>query len=274
MNASEEDIGGLRLLLRIREQYQDMRKRIDNRLGKKADGEDQDVDERPVEPGAAKAAEELADNAREQEAIVEKALKKALKRWPVYTEYLKGVKGVGPIMAATIIASIDIEKATTVSKIWQFAGMNPGQVRGLKREDHDDGTFDLIPTDTMVRGDRKAKGFVCPYNAKLKTALLGVLADGFIKAQAPYCMDYYYPRKTQLENSDRPVLERCGNGKEKTVAWKDATPMHRHMAARRYMVKMFLIDLHKVWREIEGLAVRPPYSVEKLGHVHGGASVA
>lgn len=43
---------------------------------------------------------------------------------------------------------------------------------------------------------------------------------------------------------------------------------HRDLDAKRYMVKMFLIELHKRWRESLGLPVRAPYHEERLGHVH------
>jgi hypothetical protein len=47
-----------------------------------------------------------------------------------------------------------------------------------------------------------------------------------------------------------------------------ASKAHRHAAANRYMVKMFLQELWGNWRELEGLEVRPPYAEEYLGRVH------
>ena len=43
---------------------------------------------------------------------------------------------------------------------------------------------------------------------------------------------------------------------------------HRKNAAIRYMVKMFLLDLYKEWRTLEGLPVREPYAEEYLGKRH------
>jgi hypothetical protein len=37
-------------------------------------------------------------------------------------------------------------------------------------------------------------------------------------------------------------------------------------------VKEFLKDLYVAWRTLEGLTVREPYQVEKLGHRHGVAA--
>jgi hypothetical protein len=40
---------------------------------------------------------------------------------------------------------------------------------------------------------------------------------------------------------------------------------HRHQMAIRYIVKIFLIDLHVAWRQMEGLPLSQPYHVAKLG---------
>jgi hypothetical protein len=50
---------------------------------------------------------------------------------------------------------------------------------------------------------------------------------------------------------------------------KNKTPKHIHNMAIRYMIKMFLINLHIVWSELAGLPKSTPYSEAKLGIVHG-----
>ena len=52
------------------------------------------------------------------------------------------------------------------------------------------------------------------------------------------------------------------------------SPGHLHRAATRYMVKLFIVDLHKKWRGLAGLPVRGTYQEEKLLHTHGGGGVA
>lgn len=252
----------VRMLVRAREDFQAMRKRMDNRIGRKADGTEQKV-ERWVSPEDAVMFSEIANEARKQELDIEKKLKSILKRFPVYNEFLLNTKGVGTIAAGWIIGEYDIHMATTVSKLWQFTGLNPGMVVGKKRVENDDGTFTYVPTETMIRGDRLTPGFVAPFNKKLRTAMVGVLADGFIKSQNNYCMEYYYPYKARLEQEENEVLHR---GEEKQ--WKDVSKGHRDRAAKRYMIKMFLKDLYVAWRTIEGLEVRPSYQEEYLGHKH------
>ena len=265
---TEQDRNAIRLLVRAREDFQAQRKRMDNRIGRKADGKEQNV-ERNVRIEDADYFVAVSNAAKSQEDEIEKALKKLLKRFPIYTEWLLSVKGVGTIAAAHIVAAYDIHKADTISKLWQYTGLNPGMVRGKKRHENKDGTFRIEITDTMIRGDRLTAGFVAPFNKNLRTALCGVLADGFIKAQAPYAMEYYYPYKERLANSDKQTQEiRKPGGKPETIAWKDAKVAHRDRAAKRFMIKAFLRDLYNVWRPLEGLNVRPPYQEEYLRHKH------
>lgn len=47
---------------------------------------------------------------------------------------------------------------------------------------------------------------------------------------------------------------------------------HRYQMSLHYMIKMFLRDLYKEWRKLEGLPVYPSYQERKLGH--GGDEAA
>jgi hypothetical protein len=49
------------------------------------------------------------------------------------------------------------------------------------------------------------------------------------------------------------------------------TPNHKHRMASRYAIKIFLNDLYRIWRKLEGLEVAPTYEEAKLGKVHGKA---
>ena len=103
----------------------------------------------------------------------------------------------------------------------------------------------------MVRGDKLTPGHVSPFNQKLRTALVGVLADGFIKQQNYYAMEFYYPYKARLEQEENEVLH---IGKD--VKWKDVSKGHRDRAAKRYMIKMFIKDLYGMGT-IEGYQSEP-----------------
>ena len=276
---TQEDIQAVRTLVRARMDFQAMRKAMSNRIGKKADGSAQNInDGRTFMESDINNFVSIADEAKKQEGKIERMLLKTLKRFPIYNEFLFGVKGVGPISAGWIIGNINIEVATTVSKIWQYCGLNPGMVHGKKRipkSKHNgekvfrevagkDGKVELLVfSGDLIKGDRATPGYVLPYNKPLRTALVGVMADGFIKAQSPYCMNFYYPYKERLSQEKNTVTHL-----KKDVPWEEVSKGHRDRAAKRYMVKMFLKDLYVAWREIEGLQVRPSYQEEYLGHKH------
>jgi hypothetical protein len=237
--------------------YQDIRVKMGNRLRFKADGSDQKDNgtEMAINSEDIPSLVDAFQDSKDIEANLVKSLAKELKGIKVYDEFLKNVKGVGPMMAAVIISEFDIHKAETISAMNQFAGLNPGMVRGKKRVDGE-----LVTTDTMVRGDKLTAGFVAPFNTKLRAKMIGVLGSSFLKTKSPYA-EFYYNYKNRLKNEDRQI----GESEKK---WNETTDKHRHNAAVRYMVKMFIRDLYVAWRESEGLTVRCPYEEEYLGVKH------
>lgn len=283
----------LRSMVRSRVSFQSERKAINNRLGVKAakvNGENvpqnlkEDRDRKFGEDAV--MLKEISGFAGHFEKEVEKKLLKILKRFDIYNQWLDKQKGVGTIASAWILGEFDIYKADTVSSMRQFAGLNSGEVRGqisVKKEKYKpemgevvrelpafrDGEARLcVLTNRLIRGDKMAEGFLSPFNKKLKTALCGVMGDGFIKCQNDYALNFYYPEKNRLENSANIVKEMKKGGKVVEIPWSDATPMHRHRAAIRKMVKAFIKDLYLAWRTMEGLPVRKPYAEEYLGRKH------
>lgn len=88
------------------------------------------------------------------------------------------------------------------------------------------------------------------YNKFLKSKLMGVLANGFIKCPGSKYEQIYRGYRARLDNMP---------------AHYNKVPNHKHMMALRYTVKMFLQDLWVEWRLQEGLPVSEPYAVAKLG---------
>lgn len=270
------------MLVRAREDFQAMRKRMDNRIGRKADGTGQNVEDRDIRDEDSPKFSRIADEARKQEGVIAKDLESILKECDLYNSFLKDVPGCGPIAAGWIIGAYRIEEATTVSKLWQFTGLNPGMVHGKKRIDEGE-TFRLVKTDVMVRGDKLTPGFVAPFNKRLRTAMVGVLADGMIKASLRWREieesefvenTVYCKRKDDVPMAaviGSKYVERYMQAKERALHqdnWKDEKPGHRDRHGKRLMIKLFLQDLYVAWRTIEGLPVRPPYQEEYLGHQH------
>lgn len=215
-----------------------------------------------------------------------------LKTMPFYKNVLTQrprFKGVGPTMAGVILAEFDITREDTASKMWAFAGLRPMPARRCQKcsavvtpMDGAEGVFEhpkgerrrtkegapettaikcplaghkALLSETFASGaaQRPARGEKLPYNAFLRTKLVGVLGPVLIKVGSPWRKFYddYKHRK-----------ESAGWGR---------SDGHRHQAANRYMIKMLLLEIWREWRLAEGLPVRPSYQEEKLGHVHSAS---
>ena len=288
----------LRLLVRSRTNFQSIRIAVDNRLGRKKDKTDQNIESRWESAEDKAMFIDISNAAKRQEEAVAKNLLAVLKRFPIYNEWLSKIKGIKEIGAAWLIGEFDIYRAENRSKMWQFAGFNPDMVRGRKSikkskyissmgeyvkdlPDSKNGEKRIeIRTWDMVKGDKPTPDFLLPYNGKLKVALIGIIAKGFIvlngekdkngkvSALSPYRIihdDY----KNRIENSTFKTKENKKGGRVIDVEWRNAEKGHREQASRRKMIKDFIGDFYEAWRSIEGLPVREKYSKEYLGKVHG-----
>lgn len=175
-------------------------------------------------------------------------LKYMLEAFPIYTEFLLGVKGVGHTMASVIIGEFDIHKARYPSSLHAYAGLDvaeDGRGRG-KYKEH------LVEVEyTNYKGEKAVRNSIT-FNPFLKTKLTGVLGPSMLRSGSPYAL-VYNNYKNRLQNH---------------VDKQDWTKMHIHRAAIRYMIKIFLIDLYAAWRPLEGLEVSVPYHEAKLGLKH------
>ena len=195
-------------------------------------------------------------NALERQAL--KEVSGLLAYFPI-SEWLLEQRGIGPTMAGVIISSFDITRAHTVSAFWAVSGLN------------------------VVDGHapRPKKGEKLRYNAWLRAKMVGVMASNFLKTGSPWRTfydDYKNRKQTQVvatcmacqgaAKKGAEVCKNCAGGKA-PAPWGKSDG-HRHNAALRYMVKMFLSELYVQWRTIAGLPVRAPYHEEYHGHVHHG----
>lgn len=196
-----------------------------------------------------------------------------LEQEPFYMTWLRHQRGVGPTLAGVILAEVDIHRCETVSQLWAYAGMRVDPVTG--------------------RAVSRKRGEKLNYNPFLKAKFLFVLGGCLLKANSPYRVhydDYRHRKKHQLVgvcmacegkgeakppnlNKEEAVDAkniRCWNcnGTGGPAPW-GRSDAHRHQAAVRYMVKMFMLDMWKAWRELENLPVTEPYSVAKLNLRHG-----
>ena len=71
----------------------------------------------------------------------------------------------------------------------------------------------------------------------------------------------------QRKDGEQSKCKNC-DGRGKDAPW-GRSGKHRHQAAVRYMIKMFLLELWKFWRELEGLPIGETYAEAHLGRKHG-----
>ena len=191
-----------------------------------------------------------------------RTLGQVLEDYPLYTQVLEPIRGIGPAMAGVIISEFDIHKADYPSSFVKYAGLDVADdgFGRSRRKEH------LKQTEYIDKeGVKKVKDGIT-FNPLLKTKLTGVLGPSFLRAGDNKYSQIYRDYRLRLENTPHwqnyPGVDK--KGKPCIISKK----MHRHNAAIRYMIKMFLYDLHPAWRKLEGLSVTAPYHEAKLGLVH------
>lgn len=175
-----------------------------------------------------------------------------LKEYPIFSEFLDGVKGVGPAMAGVIVSEFNIHEARYASSLWKYCGLDVIDGEGRSRKKHH-----LVKRKYVDKDGCEQERDSITFNPFLKTKLVGVLGPSFLRAGDNKYSRIYRDYKLRLES--RPDLVEESKGR-------------RHNMAIRYMVKMFLIDLYTAWRKLEGLPVAPSYAEGKLGIKHSQAS--
>lgn len=76
-----------------------------------------------LDSGAKQFMKLQAKKLKELEEEATDEIGRLLKQHPIYTEWLSKQRGVGPLLSGVMLSRFDIEIATTVSKMWAFAGL-------------------------------------------------------------------------------------------------------------------------------------------------------
>ena len=198
---------------------------------------------------------------QEQSGTLEKQIQRALQSYAEADQvgqWMMGLYGIGPIIAAGMLAHIDMKQAPTVGHIWRYAGLDP--------------------TDTWGTGEKR------PWNASLKT-LCWKTGQSFMKfSNAEECVyghmykerkEYEIKRNESGNNKEAAAnILKTKNFKKNTEAYKyyiqgKLPPAHIDARARRHATKIFLSHLHAVWFWVLNKKLAPrPYMMEYGGHVH------
>lgn len=197
--------------------------------------------------------------------------------------------GIGPVIAAGLLAHIDFEKTHGISKLWSFAGMNPTAVweKGQKRPWN--ATLRVLCWKMGESFIKHGKHPECVYGQLLyqrlekerKLNAQGKFADQaqaiLTKKKIGKDTDAYIWYSGSLK---RGVLDNWNeiDTPEKTRRVKETflvtagtgihmlPPAHILARARRYAVKMFLSHYYMKGCEVYGKPIPVPYVIAHKGH--------
>lgn len=169
----------------------------------------------------------------------------------IYNEWLKGVKGIGNVLAAGLISWIgDIERFATISKLWAYAGLH---------------------VDKKGRAVRRSTGQKSNWNSRLKTHCWKV-GESFVKQKDSGYRDLYEQFRKEYDTkwitSDDCGSKGCANKGKKKKGKRLCMKGHRYAAAKRKTVKVFLAHYWMKSRELKGLPQEHPFIIGRNGHSH------
>ena len=236
-----------------------------------------------------------------QMGTLERQVRTVLDTWtdtdPLGT-WAKSIVGIGPVIAAGLLAHIDIEKAPTVGHIWRYAGLDPTVTWGKGEKRPWNASLKVIcwkagesfvkvsnnPNDVYGHFYAERKDFenkrndavqIVPNGVTMGGGAVSVGIDSFVKdGEQVTCYQindvWYYGGNAQAAHS---ALTRKKIGKD-TDAYKSYVtgklpPAHIHARAKRYAVKLFLAHFHETGYKLHyGTEPPAPYPIQHLGHVH------
>jgi hypothetical protein len=239
-----------------------------------------------------------------QMATLENQVRTVLNTWTDTEElgqWAKSITGIGPVIAAGLLAHIDIEKAPTVGHIWRYAGLDPtvtwekGEKRPwnaslkvicwkagesfVKVSNNDKDVYGKFYKQRKVFEDERNDAVVeIAATDLMNGGPGGGRTDGLIKLpdnpvpQVVYQIEgkWYYGGNAKAAHD---VLKRKKIGKDtdaiKSYRVGKLPPAHIHARAKRYAVKLFLAHYHETGYRLHfGTEPPAPYPIQHLGHVH------
>jgi len=218
----------------------------------------------------------IMDNAANFENDVEKLIVKQLKNHALYTQYLSKILGIGPLIAAGLIAYIDdIEKFKHVSSLWQYSGYGMNRYCPKCKKP----TFVEVEYETGKKAkklhplencpvckkktepilQKRMTGYQSNWNDRLKV-LAWKASTSFVKQNVKNSK--YRKLYEQIKKEERRVHPKKVVNKGKT-SYNDG---HINNRTIRKISKIFLAHLWQTWRRQQGLEATEPYAKQLLGH--------
>lgn len=192
--------------------------------------------------------------------LMEKSLKDPLQHYAqnsVVGTWALSQYGIGPVLAAGLMAHIDISKAPTAGSVWRYAGLDP--------------------TQKWEKGQKR------PYNAELKT-LCWKIGQSFMKFSGKN--ECFYGQLYKQDKARRFTKNEAGDYSEfaekilteknfkknktrTTLESGKLSDAQIDAQARRFAVKIFLSHYHAVaYQDYHGEPAPRPYIIAHGDHVH------
>jgi hypothetical protein len=191
--------------------------------------------------------------------------------WP----WLSRIKGVGPSLAARLLARLDVERAPTPSSFWAYCGL--ATVEGVALRCEVCGNVQIVPSGrrvptshlapetkqrcsgpltaeagtggyVRVAQPRPVRGESAPYDLRAKQ-LCYLVGVSFLRQGDSY-KRYYDDQRSRLDGRKEGWAAR-----------------RKHLTALRMTEKLFLCHLWLVWREALHLPVTQPYAADRMDGV-------
>lgn len=188
----------------------------------------------------------------DQREVLEHQVARALDAYSASSpvgEWARSICGIGPIIAAGLLAHIDITKAPSAGHIWRFAGLDP-----------------------TVKWKAKTKR---PWNGAFKR-LCWLIGESFVKVSSNerdiYGAIYRARKDLEIQRNEAgrfadqaaaALAEKKFGADTEARKWYEQgklPPARIHLRSQRYAVKLFLAHLHHVMYEMHfGKPPEMPY---------------
>lgn len=189
-----------------------------------------------------------------------KAIEEEIETNPVYTMYLSGIRGIGPTLAAYLLAYLDPRVCRHPSGFIRYLGLDV--VKSEKTgKDIGRNRFITRPMPYLTKDGDVAINNSRGYNAHIKSKVY-MAFDCMVKHKDPKYYQMYLDFKNYYTN--RPDLAAVWNGDVEKGEYSTPASM-----ARRKVMCRFVIDLWLNMRRILGLPLNGgTYEEAKLGIKH------
>lgn len=216
---------------------------------------------------------------RSFEKEIQKRLTTEIKSYPLYSEYLLNIQGIGVILSSGLMAYIEnVGRFKNISSLWQYAGIGmntfcekcnkptfveitygEGKIKKVAKRLRPMKQCDKCGSSTVPTRQRRTVGYQSNYNDKFKV-LCWKIASSFVKQSAEKSgYRRIYDQVKADEHTKHPEMVLV-NGK------KTQNDGHLHNKAMRKTVKIFLSHVWTTWRIMENLEVTKPYESQVLNH--------